>query len=257
MLRLPAAFGTFDAVETDRSESTAPSGLRTGRLRSAVANGSKSCGWQAARTALWAVRKRRDRGGLPRPGPPSLPRGSRRHGLRPAFAGLVVLRGPLTSAGSSAFVFWVLRPTAYAEPNRSRWVRTLDFVTIPSPVRPWHRRIPGFLAVGRLTRHGRLTALHSIRNGHAPTASTGHPLAGRLAALPRCRADSGVSEQRPCLLGVGFPPSGSRGRIRTRPGRTSAGHVLTSRVTMPVTTTVGRGRAPAPRWGAGPTGFLQ
>ena len=32
-------------------------------------------------------------------------------------------------------------------------------MTIPSPIRPWQQRIPGFVAGSRLTHHGRLTAL--------------------------------------------------------------------------------------------------
>ena len=111
------------------------------------------------------------------------------------------------------FRLLVLRPTALTEPSRSHWVKPRNFVTHPSPLRLWHRRISGVGAACRLTRHGRLTALHfrsawSRTYGFHQTPPRGSPQVARaVLGADRC------SGQRPCHIGVGFPSSGPRVRI--------------------------------------------
>jgi len=88
----------------------------------------------------------------------------------------------------------------------------MSFVTIPSPlracsVRNGDRALPlrASSPTGRASRR-----FAFARNGHAPTTSFGPALAvknggcGTTLALPASR------QTRPCLLGVGFPPSGPR-----------------------------------------------
>jgi hypothetical protein len=126
----------------------------------------------------------------------------------------------------------VLRPTTCVEPSRSHWVRPTDITTIPSPLRPQLRRISGFVAACRLTRCRRLTALrfrskrsctygfHQTppRGNLAHAATRSFRCSGTAPLPPRCRVPSvrapdQAPEQRPCHLGVGFPPSGPRIRI--------------------------------------------
>jgi len=61
---------------------------------------------------------------------------------------------------------FVLRPAASAEPGRSHWVRPKDFVTIPSPIRPWNQRISGLRRCSPTcpprTPHGASLSLETI-----------------------------------------------------------------------------------------------
>lgn len=200
----------------DRSSLRPLSVPRFSRGVSAVAKGSVSC-WPFPLTGT----------AFPPPG--------RFPGLGPPFGGLLVLCGPPTSAGSLASVF---RPRAYRhmpEPSRSPRVRHSDFATIPSPIHTEHRQILGFVAARRLTRSACLTALHSrSKRSHTygfhqtplrrppdplPPAFTTESASLKTAFLDghglmhRERESPGYPEQRPCLLGVGFPLSGPQDRI--------------------------------------------
>jgi hypothetical protein len=152
---------------------------------------------------------------LRRPRPPSLPRGARAFGLGTTFAVLPVLRGLPTSAGPSPFVLSVLRATARAEPGRSPRVsvnRRCAHAVAHTPVPT--QRISGFAPGGGLTRHGRLTALHSRSTCARTYDSIGRPLAGGSAgrttfsppfASARCSGPTPLSRRCrvPCVRAPG------------------------------------------------------
>ena len=133
--------------------------------------------------------------------------------LRPAFTGLVVLCSPPTSAGSLAFVPWVLRPTANAESSRSHWVRQTNFVPITSSLHRqhhtdiglWHCELPYPLPMPYDASFSFATVTHLWLPSDLPLREQ----TGRYASrrVDRC------SGQRPCLIDVGFPLVGPRDRI--------------------------------------------
>ena len=153
-------------------------------------------------------------GPLPRPGPPSLPHGARPRRLGTAFAALAVLCGPLTPAGPSAFV--LLGPRAYrsrgaqqVSPGKARTLRGHPVAS--TPVAPTDNRASPLGAGSPATVALRRFAC--ARNGLAPMASTGPPLTG--CGNDSAPARGGAPPRRPCLVGVGFPPSGPRVRTCT------------------------------------------
>src|SRR5690606_23763140 len=103
--------------------------------------------------------------------------------------------------------FYVLRATARAEPDRSRWVRPTNFATTPSPVHLRLERILGVTAAGRLTRRRCLTALH-LRSVWSRTYDFHQTSPRGPNGAVRRRQRPGAPGQCPCLFGVRFPPSG-------------------------------------------------
>ena len=101
----------------------------------------------------------------------------------------------------------VLGATACAEPGRSPWVRPMIFVTTSSPVQPRRVRISGFAAGSRLTRRGCLTALR-LRSIQPRTYDFHQTSPRGLLGVMSPSEGPGAPGQRPCLFGVGFPPSG-------------------------------------------------
>ena len=104
-------------------------------------------------------------------------------------------------------------PSLRSEPSRSLWVRLPDFVTITSPLQRESRRILGFAARGRLTRptlpYGASLSLRRLRTYDFHSASPrGPPALAQKEGLQQ--EGPGFPSQRPCLFGVGFPPSGPR-----------------------------------------------
>lgn len=98
-----------------------------------------------------------------------------------------------------------------AEPRRTPRVRFTDFVTVPSPLLPrGYERISG----GRCRRtacppgqpYGASLSLETVTHLRLPPDL---PSQAPRRLHPSAAA-SVISEQGPCLIGVGFPPSGPR-----------------------------------------------
>ena len=108
----------------------------------------------------------------------------------------------------------VLRSTARAEPGRSPRVNSNDLNSISAPLHPRLRWILGFVARGRLTHRGCLTALHFRSKRRSTydfyrTSPRGSAATARPESVPVV-VHTVHSVQRPCLLGVESPPSGPR-----------------------------------------------
>ena len=166
---------------------------------------------------------------LRRPGSPRLPHAARPRALHPAFVGLVPCRDPLTSAGSSPFVFC---STGY----RSRGTRQISLGQQQQTSRPSRRQ---YTRASNANRASPLaagspstTALRRftfVRHGRAPTTPSDLPSRGSRSRLLRVDA-RGLSS---AAIAVGFPALLRLVLAKTLPSRCSGTTPLSPRCRVP------------------------
>ena len=133
--------------------------------------------------------------------------------LKPSFDGLAVLRVDPCSDGPSELRLLVLGSTADlhrgAQQNASGKIHRFRHSPVATTVTRLRTEFGLSLLEASLPAWTALRRFAFARNSDAPTTSTRPPFAGA-AVVETLRSSTGFPEQGPCLIGVGFPPSGPR-----------------------------------------------
>jgi len=130
-----------------------------------------------------------------------------------SFDHLTVLRVDPCSDGPSELRSFVLGSTTDlhhgAQQNSSGKIHRLRHSPVATTVARLRTDLGLSLLGASLPARTALRRFAFARNSDAPTTSTRPPFAGA-TVVETLRSSPGCPEQGPCLIGVGFPPSGPR-----------------------------------------------